>query len=219
MAQVMLDSVLGARALYYDFFAGLFLYELLCGREDVLLKQVNLLQENVLSEDDRVHFEMLDNELKTHGTKRIIEEHTHLFLLPFNTQVSQDNVLRRRKKGEVFYNNTQVMLYLSHYLEGCLNGKALLKVRGLVKKSTFRLNTKECGESEEHLGFLLLLMRYLLCSSDGEDRALSVQVAKEVTIPLGDFVIAALQEREDVSHYKHIASLLKHFLSVERSLL
>ena len=38
MARDILESVASARALYYDFFAGLFLYELLSERSSVLLK-------------------------------------------------------------------------------------------------------------------------------------------------------------------------------------
>ena len=161
-----LESLASARALYYDFFAGLFLYELLCVREDVTLKQILILKENVLEESDSAHFEVLENEMKQYGLKRIIDEYTQTFILPFSTSKEEGESPKRRKKGEVFYNNPQVMLYLSHYTQGCLNGEALLKARKLIKQSTFRLNTKFCKESEEHLGFLLLLMRYLV-SSEG----------------------------------------------------
>ena len=42
MAHNVLESIANARALYYDFFAGLFLYELLCKREETLIKQVEI---------------------------------------------------------------------------------------------------------------------------------------------------------------------------------
>ena len=213
-----LESLASARALYYDFFAGLFLYELLCVREDVILKQILILKENVLEESDSAHFEVLENEMKQYGLKRIIDEYTQTFILPFSTSKEEGESPKRRKKGEVFYNNPQVMLYLSHYTQGCLNGEALLKARKLIKQSTFRLNTKFCKESEEHLGFLLLLMRYLVSSENSDDRALSKEILKERVIPLGDFVTDVLQKREGLMYYAHIASLLRSFLNVERVL-
>ncbi|RDU60478.1 molecular chaperone TorD family protein [Helicobacter marmotae] len=211
-----LTSVANARALYYDFFAGLFLYELLKQRLSVLLKQVEILKSNPLCEDDILHFEYLENELKERGVDGILAEYTHAFILPFN--VPKSNAPLPKKKGRRSEKGVQIMLYLSHYIEGGLNGKALLKARTLTKQSTFRLNTKEFKESEEHLGFLLLLMRYLLLSEEASDRALSVEVAHELVLPLGDFVIKALMQREDLPCYGHIASLLQHFLNLEQSL-
>ncbi|WP_300733465.1 molecular chaperone TorD family protein [uncultured Helicobacter sp.] len=218
MAHNVLESIANARALYYDFFAGLFLYELLCKREETLIKQVEILKTHILSENDDTHFEVLANALKTQGIKHIIEEYTTTFILPFTLPSDTDAMPRRRKKGEVFYHNTQIMLYLSHYWEGCLNGKALLKSRELIKQSTFRLDTQGCKESEEHLGFLLLLMRHLVCSQHSEDEKVSWQVLRELVIPLGDFVIEVLQKRENLLYYTHIASLLQSFLNVERNL-
>ncbi|WP_334083972.1 molecular chaperone TorD family protein [Helicobacter typhlonius] len=213
-----LESVASARALYYDFFAGLFLYELLCVREDVILKQVMILKENVLDERDSAYFEILENEIKANGLKRIIDEYTNTFILPFSVPSEKESAPKRRGKGEVFYSNPQIMLYLSHYTEGCLNGKALLQARALIKQSTFRLNNLTFKESEEHLGFLLLLMRYLLCSADKQDVALSAQFAKEFVIPLGNFVIDALLERQGLMYYAPVAYVLQSFLDVERGL-
>lgn len=222
-AQRETDSIAAlsqARALYYDFFAGCFLYELLCERESVLLKQIKLLKQSPLNDSDSAHFDMLETQLKTQGIDSIIAEYTHTFLLPFAPPKDGDmpQESKRRKKGEVFYHNPQVMLYLSHYEEGCLNGSALLKARRLTKQSSFRLNASQCKESEEHLGFLCLLMRYLLCSSHKEDIALVAQIADELVVPLGDFVTDTLIKRDDVVHYAHIAMLLRSFLSVERYL-
>ncbi|TLD97567.1 hypothetical protein LS71_002130 [Helicobacter jaachi] len=213
-----LDSLSRARALYYDFFAGLFLYELLCERSSVLLNQVKILKENAFNEHDSVHFELLQSELERRGVEQILREYTNTFLLSFSVPKAHEQMPMKRKKGKQPRKNTQVMLYLSHYLEGCLNGKALLKARQLTKKSTFRLNTKECKESEEHLGFLLLLMRHLLLSQDEADKALCAEVSKELVIPLGDFVTNVLSQREDLSYYASVGSLLQSFLNVERAL-
>lgn len=210
-----LDSIANARALYYDFFAGFFLYELLQTRKDVFLDQIKLLKANALDEGDLAHFELLENELSLHGVHRILEEYTYAFILPFIPTGSEPPV--SKKKSQV-RPNAQVMLYLSHYLEGCLNGKSLLKARKLTKQTTFRINDQTCKESEEHLGFLLLLMRHLLLSEHLEDKNLLKEVTLELVLPLGRFVTEALAQREDLNFYPSVSELLAHFLEFESSL-
>ena len=61
-------------------------------------------------------------------------------------------------------------------------------------------------------------MRHLLLSPNEGDRVLSAQVVDELVIPLGDFVVAALIQREDLSYYASVGYLLQSFLNVERSL-
>lgn len=222
MPQNNVESLAKARALYYDFFAGLFLYELLSERGSVLLEQIRILKENSLNESDKVHFELLESK----GIKGLLDEYTRTFILPFDTPLPNTPMpQRKRRDSNEMESNIhsqsvgRVMLYLSHYTEGCLNGKSLLKARGLTKQSTFRLNSKECKESEEHLGFLLLLMRHLLLSNDENDKSLSVEVANELVLPLGEYVSKALQQREDLSYYSSVGELLKSFLQVESALL
>lgn len=210
-----LNSVTNARALYYDFFAGFFLYELLETRTGLLLEQIKLMKENPLSEDDSVHFELLESELTCNGVTGIRQEYTRTFILPF---VSPENLDSKKSGGKVQIPNTQVMLYLSHYREGCINGESLVKARRLVKQTSFRLNAQECKESEEHLGFLLLLMRHLLLSQDEDDKRLCKEVALELVVPLGGFVAKALIDREDLSFYSSVGHLLDGFLRLENNL-
>ncbi|BDB66442.1 hypothetical protein Hc94105_0634 [Helicobacter cinaedi] len=226
MPQNNVESLAKARALYYDFFAGLFLYELLSERGSVLLEQIRILKENSLNESDKVHFELLESEITHKGIKGLLDEYTRTFILPFDTPLPNTPMpQRKRRDSNEMESNIhsqsvgRVMLYLSHYTEGCLNGKSLLKARGLTKQSTFRLNSKECKESEEHLGFLLLLMRHLLLSNDENDKSLSIEVANELVLPLGEYVSKALQQREDLSYYASVGELLKSFLQVESALL
>lgn len=210
-----LNSVTNARALYYDFFAGFFLYELLETRTGLLLEQIKLMKENPLSEDDSVHFELLESELTCNGVAGIRQEYTRTFILPF---VSPENLDSKKSGGKVQIPNTQVMLYFSHYREGCINGESLVKARRLVKQTSFRLNARECKESEEHLGFLLLLMRHLLLSQDEDDKRLCKEVALELVVPLGGFVAKALIYREDLSFYSSVGHLLDGFLRLENNL-
>lgn len=222
-----LESVAKARALYYDFFAGLFLYELLHSRASLLLEQVRILKSNPFSESDSVHFALLESTLESSGVRDILEEYTRCFLLPFTPPSSSASMLERRKKRALSRDVSedskgaggQIMLYLSHYKEGCLNGAALLRAKELVRQSSFRLNKEECKESEEHLGFLLLLMRHLLLSSDENDKILSVEVANELALPLGQYVSEALMQREDLRYYAGVGELLGGFLQVELALL
>ena len=62
-------------------------------------------------------------------------------------------------------------------------------------------------------------MRYLLLSNDENDKSLSIEVANELVLPLGEYVSKALQQREDLSYYASIGELLKSFLQVESALL
>lgn len=210
-----LKSVTNARVLYYDLFAGFFLYELLEVRAGLLLEQIKIMKENPLRDEDGVHFELLESELTRNGVAEIRQEYTRTFILPFTSTENLDS----KKSGEkAQIVNAQVMLYLSHYREGCINGESLVKARRLVKQTSFRLNSQECKESEEHLGFLLLLMRHLLLSQDEHDRKICKDVALELVIPLGGFVAKALIDREDLSFYSSVGHLFDGFLKLENNL-
>ena len=159
------NALYQARALYYDFFAGFFLYELVGARKDLFLEQIDILATSPINESDGEYFAMLRAYIAKSDSKEILREYTQTFNLPFSaqnlpTQERSKQGGKKSKKPKI--PNPQIFLYLSHYLEGCLNGESLLRVRTLVKKTHFRLNTQEFKESEEHFGFLLLLMRHLL---------------------------------------------------------
>ncbi|TLD81817.1 hypothetical protein LS68_001985 [Helicobacter sp. MIT 05-5293] len=209
-------SVANARALYYDFFAGFFLYELLSERTDVILEQIKILKSNPLDEKDLIYFENLEKEISNFGVENIMQEYTRTFLLPFAIP-NEHSPMPARSKGQV-RENPQIMLYLSHYIEGCLNGSGLLKARTLIKQTNFRLNAETFKESEEHFGFLLLLMRYLLLSNDKEDNDALNEVLKELVLPLGEYVATALLQKEDLHYYSSVGNLLRSFLIVEQSL-
>lgn len=217
-----LDTLAQARALYYDFFAGLFLYELLGKREELLLHQLSILSANAVQEADMAHFSALDSALRANGIESIVSEYTSAFLLPFsvpkaNAPLPEKMKGKRQKGGNQLAKNPHIMLYLSHYVEGCINGSALLKAKELVRQSSFRLNSAEFKESEEHLGFLLLLMRHLLLSNS-EDKALSIKVARELVLPLVESISTALIQREDLLYYSHIGHLMQSFFSLEKGL-
>ena len=95
------EAIERARILYYDFFAGLFLYDLLINRKDLLLEQVKILKTQPLNDGDLVFFEALENEIQTNGIKNILFEYTRFFMLPFdvNENVSINILAKKRDKN------------------------------------------------------------------------------------------------------------------------
>lgn len=214
------NALYQARALYYDFFAGFFLYELVGARKDLFLEQIDILSTSPINESDGEYFAMLRAYIAKSDSKEILREYTQTFNLPFSaqnlpTQERSKQGGKKSKKPKI--PNPQIFLYLSHYLEGCLNGESLLRVRTLVKKTHFRLNTQEFKESEEHFGFLLLLMRHLLQDLDklAENEQLIRELFTQAIAPMGLAIAEALAKREDLVCYHLVGLLLGSFLALE----
>ncbi|WP_394994568.1 molecular chaperone TorD family protein [uncultured Helicobacter sp.] len=214
------NALYQARALYYDFFAGFFLYELVGVRKDLFLEQIDILATSPINESDGEYFAMLRAYIAKSDSKEILREYTQTFNLPFSaqnlpTQERSKQGGKKSKKPKI--PNPQIFLYLSHYLEGCLNGESLLRVRTLVKKTHFRLNTQEFKESEEHFGFLLLLMRHLLQDLDklAENEQLTRELFTQAIAPMGLAIAEALAKREDLVCYHLVGLLLGSFLALE----
>ena len=187
-------SIKNARILYYDFFYGFFVFEVLGDRAKVAKKQINILKQSSLNEVVEADFLLLENEINQNGMENIKEEFSRLFALPFGGK--------------------QVGMHLSHYYEGCVGGDSLLKMRGIVKKSDIRVNSKEFKETEEHLGFLFGFMRYLV---ENDDETL----AKEVFLYVNQafFQLAKeINEREDSKYYLALARILESFLKFEEEI-
>lgn len=209
------ENLAQARALYYDFFAGIFLFELLESRAEIIMRQIEILQSNPLEDSNVADFGALKREIAANGITNIMREYQGAFLLPF-TPYKKGDAMPRRRKGEIpTAPKTQIMLYLSHYTDGCLNASGLLKARQIVKKSSFRLNNAEFKESEEHLGFLLLFMRYLVLSAEARDKNLAQEAIKELILPLGNAVSEAILVRDDLRFYPCVARILRSFLEAE----
>lgn len=214
------NALYQARALYYDFFAGFFLYELVGARKDLFLEQIDILATSPINESDGEYFAMLRAYIAKSDSKEILREYTQTFNLPFSaqelpTQERSKQGGKKSKKPKI--PNPQIFLYLSHYLEGCLNGESLLRVRTLVKKTHFRLNAQEFKESEEHFGFLLLLMRHLLQDLDklAENEQLIREFFTQAIAPMGLAIAEALAKREDLVCYHLVGLLLGSFLALE----
>ena len=242
-----------ARALYYDFFAGFFVFELLGTRKDLFERQIEILADCPLDSADGEHFSALQNYLKRSNLDDMKREYSQTFDIPFGAKPEADyapknadsedeakafetlhKTLQNLPKGQIF-------LYLSHYTEGCLNGESLLKVKQLVKQTHFRLNKDGFKESEEHFGFLLLFMSYLLRDSaesnvdSAESNADSAESNADSTesnanpISANDFfnkclrpmaskIADLLAKRDDLHCYQKVGILLKRFIALEEEI-
>lgn len=192
------EKVIQARVFYYDFFAGLFLFELLKDRTDLLKKQIQILKNIPIDEDDLKYFEFLEKEFLENGTENIISEFNQLFSLPF----SQNGF-------------KPVYLYLSHYQENCIGGNSLLVAKEIIKKSGYYLNKDKTKESEENLGVLFLVMRFLL---DNKDYEISTELFIKCIKPMKDLIIENIALRKDCPLFGNINSILKSFLILEESI-
>ncbi|RDU57422.1 molecular chaperone TorD family protein [Helicobacter sp. MIT 99-5507] len=209
------EAIERARILYYDFFAGLFLYDLLINRKDLLLEQVKILKTQPLNDGDLVFFEALENEIQTNGIKNILFEYTRFFMLPFdvNENVSINRLAKKRDKNEKKEKSaSQIILYLSYYLDGTIAGNGLSIAKEKVRKSKVRLNEKEFKENEEHIGFLFVFSKYLL---QNNENSLQNEVFKDCIIPMKDKIIENINNKYLDSMYYNIANLMKSFLDFE----
>ncbi|MCI5632849.1 molecular chaperone TorD family protein [Helicobacter sp.] len=180
-----------ARILYYDFFNGILVFEMLDERAELAKEQLGILLNAPLNEEAEGSMALLKQELQTNGIQNIKEEFSRLFALPFGEK--------------------QVGMHLSHYYENCIGAESLLKIRALVKQSDVRIDTKSFRETEEHLGFLCGFMRHLL---EVENAAL----AKEVFAFCKDAFLGLVQEikeRKDAKYYLAVALILESFIKFE----
>ena len=198
------DDLLRARILYYDFFAGLFLYDLLESREEILKNQLSILLSHPLIESNQLNLDFLHNEVLNNGVRNLLKEYTHLFMLPFSI---------KETNHELPY--PSIVLYLSYYLDGSIAGSGLTLSKSKIKKSKFRLNEKSFKENEEHFGFLILFMKHLL---QNNEESLFREVFKECLSPMYFKIIEGMLNMDDSFAYFHVASLLKTFLELEDSI-
>lgn len=183
-----------ARLLYYDFFYGFFVFEMLDGREKLAQDQIRILLQAPLNDEAEANLQILYNELQTNGIKNIKAEFSKMFALPFGEK--------------------QVGMHLSHYYENCIGAKSLLKMRSLVKLSDVRVETLYFKETEEHLGFIFGFLRYLI-QNNNETLAQDVFLfSKDAFYGL----VKEIKERKDAKFYLALAMLLESFLDFEKEI-
>lgn len=185
-------NLIHARMLYYDFFNGFLVFEMLDERAELAQKQIEILLNEPLNDTAKNAMSLLQNELKTHGMANFKDEFSRLFALPFGAK--------------------QVGIHLSHFYHHCIGGESLLQMRQLVKQSDVRVQSESFKETEEHLGFICGFMRHLLEIGNA-------QLAKDVFALSKDAFlgfIAEIEAREDAKLYVAIAQILQSFIQFER---
>lgn len=202
-----------ARILYYDFFSGLFIYDLLLNREELLKKQIEFLSSQVLNDNNKNDFKTLLDELNNNGIKNFVFEYTNLFMLPFDG-TAESTTIKGSKKNKRLIRSTPTILYLSYYIDGSIAGSGLLRARELIKKSKFRLNEHSFKENEEHFGFLLTFMKYLIQNNQKELQKETFNTCLKL---MQSKIIKSLKDKGDMFLYANIANILESFMIFEES--
>lgn len=196
------EEILQARILYYDFFTGLFLFELLQKRQEVLKKQIAILKDFAFNDENIEDFDILQNELQNNGISTFVQEFTALFSLPFVPDDGKST------------SQSPVYLYLSYYLEGCMGGRSLSMTKDILKASNFYLDKNNLKENEDNLGFLLLCMEHFLQSkNDGASNLFNQCIS-----PMIQPVTQAISKRRDCPLYGHINHIFIEFLNLEKKI-
>jgi len=189
------ENVNKARAIFYDFFAGLFLRDLLVERKMLLKTQLESLSVSPLDEDSEKSLKRLSDEVGAHETVVLLDEFDDLFMLVM--------------AGEV------VLPYVSHYKEGRLNGDILVDIRQTIKELPVRANSEQFRETEDHLGFLFLLMRY--CIEEKKYTSTQKEIFSAYILPYVKGFIEDVSSNAKSDFYKDVAKVLKSFMEFERN--
>ncbi|ASM40776.1 TorD/DmsD family molecular chaperone [Campylobacter sputorum] len=108
----------------------------------------------------------------------------------------------------------------SFYDEGRDNGKARLDVINIIKKSSYRRDEEKCEEGEDFIGFIFGLMATFLKDEANENKQeLSSELFKTSINNFIDEFLDMLEKSKYAVFFKAYASVMRNFISLERSLL
>ncbi|ASM35844.1 Putative formate dehydrogenase-specific chaperone [Campylobacter sputorum subsp. bubulus] len=108
----------------------------------------------------------------------------------------------------------------SFYDEGRDNGKARLDVINIIKKSSYRRDEKKCEEGEDFIGFIFGLMATFLKDEANENKQeLSSELFKTSINNFIDEFLDMLEKSKYAVFFKAYVSVMRNFISLERSLL
>ena len=184
------ETVRSARVIYYDFFASLFLFELLEKHQTLLKEQSKFLMQFSLRDEDTQAFETIIA-LLDDPSYHIQAEYTRLFSMP----------------------NSPISVYLSHHIDGCNGGESLVMVRQKLKELSLILNRSQIKENEDHFGILCLLMKILL--QEKQDQQANEIYLKAIS-PMQKKIIQSLQKC-NCTFYQSVGQVLEGFLMLEES--
>ncbi len=196
--EIGLNKISKARSLYYDFFARMLLYELLEESQERLVFSLELMSKMPFEESLENISRQLLYIVQTHGVATIKQEYTNIFVLPFNCK--------------------QIHLILSHYMSNNVGGGILLEIKDFLRNLPVRINEKVCKESEEHFGFLMVLMNYIITHENIISMELQKEFFSRFIVPYGT-EIATLMKESSSECYSYTGMILDSFLNMEKGYL
>jgi TorA maturation chaperone TorD len=111
-----------------------------------------------------------------------------------------------------------VFLYGSHHLAGSLNERPLVELRGDLTQLGLSSAVASSGETEDHVAFVLEVMRYLIAGDDGGVCNLAHQrqfFRVHVQPWVGSLLCDAVQAHPQAQVYRAVAALTHNFMAVE----
>ena len=111
----------------------------------------------------------------------------------------------------------EVFLYASHYLSGFLNEKPLAQLRQDLADLGLRRDDTTMSDTEDHVSFVLEVMRFLVAGEDASVSNLTRQ-SQFFATHVQTWVPAlcdAVQAHSQARFYATLAALLRAFISVE----
>ena len=184
-----------ARALYYDFFAGFFLFELLDSRFNLFQKQIDILASSPLDNADLAHFVALKSYIAKANPSDLKREYSQTFDIPFGAKGD--------KRDESKKHDSQDLRESSANLDKYDNESAI------------------SDESAECERLHKLFMRYLLQDSAQDSRESKINpndFFNECLRPMASIIATLLTKRDDLPCYYHIGVILAHFIALEEEI-
>lgn len=186
----MIEQITPSRILYFEFFSNIFLYELLLKNQDTLQNQLTLLSQEPLV--DKEYYQKSLKEIEENFPK-ILQEYTLLFSTPFSRQ--------------------KLSLYLSSFIENCISGESLVRVREKLKERKLLLDREFCKENEDHLGVICLFMIHLLKEGDLNE---AKEISSSFFLPIAEGLIEQAKKMNEEKFYFNVIKILEGFVSVEK---
>lgn len=186
----MIEQITPSRILYFEFFSNIFLYELLLKNQDTLQNQLTLLSQEPLV--DKEYYQKSLKEIEENFPK-ILQEYTLLFSTPFSRQ--------------------KLSLYLSSFIENCISGESLVRVREKLKEKKLLLDREFCKENEDHLGVICLFMIHLLKERDLNE---AKEISSSFFLPIAEGLIEQAKKMNEEKFYFNVIKILEGFVSVEK---
>lgn len=187
-----------ARATYYGFFASLFPFSFGTEQCEHLDKTLDLLCLHPLDEQSERALNNMQRRLNTRGFAALKNENERLFFRP---------------------DTVSIPMTASYFNERRDDGRKRLQMIEYLHASSFRRNSVEFKEHEDHIEFILLFLQTMIIQEldgDTDANALSRAVFEDVLNEMIDPFIDQLLTHHHSSFYRQVALALQSFIDFER---